>query len=90
MAAGAVTRAPRRRASPLRAGAVDLGYALPRQWFPAMAKQRSLKHEYELYVEHELETYKDSVPRSALLALGDEAGVGSQVQIGRASCRERV
>jgi hypothetical protein len=47
-----------------------------------MAKQRSLKHEYELYVEHELETYKDSVPRSALLALGDEAvaALGAQAQ----------
>ena len=38
-----------------------------------MAKQRSLKHEYELYLEHEIEAFKDSVPRSALLALGDEA-----------------
>jgi hypothetical protein len=38
-----------------------------------MAKQRSLKHEYELYLEHEIETYKDSVTRDALLALGDEA-----------------
>lgn len=38
-----------------------------------MAKQRSLKHEYELYLEHEIEAYKDSVSRSVLLALGDEA-----------------
>jgi len=38
-----------------------------------MAKQRSLKHEYELYMEREIETFKDSVPRSALLAIGDEA-----------------
>ena len=38
-----------------------------------MAKQRSLKNEYELYLEHEVETFKYSVPRSALLALGDEA-----------------
>src|SRR5687767_2022747 len=34
---------------------------------------RSLKHEYELYVEREIENYKDSVPRTALLAIGDEA-----------------
>jgi hypothetical protein len=35
--------------------------------------QRSLKHEYELFVEREVENYKDAVPRSALLAIGDEA-----------------
>lgn len=34
---------------------------------------RSLKHEYELYVEREIENYKESVPRSALLSIGDEA-----------------
>lgn len=34
---------------------------------------RSLKHEYELYVEREIEDYKDSVSRSALLKIGDEA-----------------
>jgi hypothetical protein len=34
---------------------------------------RSLRHEYDLYVEHEIECYKDSVPRSALLSIGDEA-----------------
>ena len=34
---------------------------------------RSLKHEYELFVEHEIENYKESVPRSVLLSLGDEA-----------------
>lgn len=34
---------------------------------------RSLKHEYELFIENELENYKDSIPRSALLAIGDEA-----------------
>ena len=34
---------------------------------------RSLKHEYELYLEREIEDYKDSVPRSALRSLGDEA-----------------
>ena len=35
--------------------------------------QRSLRHEYELYVENEIEAYKESLPRSALLKLGDEA-----------------
>jgi hypothetical protein len=34
---------------------------------------RSLKYEYELYVEREIEDYKDSIPRSALLKIGDEA-----------------
>jgi hypothetical protein len=34
---------------------------------------RSLRHEYELYVEEEIENYKESVPRSVLLSLGDEA-----------------
>jgi hypothetical protein len=35
--------------------------------------QRSLRHEYELYVENEIEAYKESLQRSALLKLGDEA-----------------
>ncbi len=34
---------------------------------------RSLKYEYEQYVEREIEDYKDSVSRSALLKIGDEA-----------------
>jgi hypothetical protein len=34
---------------------------------------RSLKHEYELYVEQEVEHYKEQVPRSVLLGIGDEA-----------------
>jgi hypothetical protein len=34
---------------------------------------RSLHHEYELYVEQEIENYKESVARPALLAIGDEA-----------------
>jgi hypothetical protein len=34
---------------------------------------RSLKHEYELYVEEEIEAYKESIPRTALLSIGDEA-----------------
>ena len=34
---------------------------------------RSLQHEYELYIEREIENYKESIPRSALLKIGDEA-----------------
>lgn len=34
---------------------------------------RSLRHEYELFVEQEIENYKESIPRSAILAIGDEA-----------------
>jgi hypothetical protein len=34
---------------------------------------RSLRHEYELYVEQEVENYKESIPRAAILAIGDEA-----------------
>jgi hypothetical protein len=39
----------------------------------AISSPRSLKYEYELYVEHEIEDYKDSVSRGALLKIGDEA-----------------
>ena len=34
---------------------------------------RSLQHEYERYVEQEIEAYKESVPRSVLLSIGDDA-----------------
>lgn len=34
---------------------------------------RSLRHEYALFVEQEIENYKESVPRSVLLSIGDEA-----------------
>jgi len=34
---------------------------------------RSLKYEYELFVENEIENYKESVSRSAILMIGDEA-----------------
>lgn len=34
---------------------------------------RSLKYEYALFVEQEIENYKESVPRSVLLSIGDEA-----------------
>lgn len=46
--------------------------------------QRSLRHEYELYVEGEIEKYKESLPRSALLGIGDEAAklLASDPQIG--------
>jgi hypothetical protein len=36
-------------------------------------RPRSLRHEYELYVEREIEDYKESVPRRVLLGIGDEA-----------------
>lgn len=36
-------------------------------------QHRSLKHEYELYIEREIEAYKESVSRSVLLSIGDEA-----------------
>lgn len=35
--------------------------------------QRSLRHEYELYIEREIEAYKESVSRTVLLGIGDEA-----------------
>ena len=34
---------------------------------------RSLRYEYGLFVEEEIENYKESIPRSALLSIGDEA-----------------
>ena len=34
---------------------------------------RSFKHEYELFVEQEIENYKESIPRAVLLTIGDEA-----------------
>src|SRR5687768_1404439 len=45
-----------------------------------MTIPRSLKHEYELYVEREIEDYKDSVSRSVLLAIGDEAVAALRAQ----------
>jgi hypothetical protein len=41
---------------------------------------RSLRHEYELYVREEIEHYKDSVSRSTLLSIGDEAVCSLQDQ----------
>lgn len=47
-----------------------------------MASQqvRSLKHEYELYVENEIENYKESVSRPAILKIGDEAAAVLRAQ----------
>src|SRR3954471_10451235 len=39
----------------------------------AQRPTQSLKHEYERYLEQEIENYKESVPRSVLLGIGDEA-----------------
>lgn len=39
----------------------------------ALTTPRSLRHEYTLFVDQEIERYKDSVPRSVLLGIGDEA-----------------
>jgi hypothetical protein len=36
-------------------------------------QHRSLKEEYELYVDREIEAYKESLSRSTLLGIGDEA-----------------
>ncbi len=45
---------------------------------------RSLKHEYDLFVENEIEIYKDSISRTNLLKIGDEAvsALQSQLQFG--------
>ena len=40
---------------------------------PSHRPTRSLKHEYELFVEQEIENYKESVPRGVLLGIGDDA-----------------
>ena len=39
----------------------------------AQRLQVSLKHEYDVYVEQEIENYKFSLPRPAILRIGDEA-----------------
>jgi hypothetical protein len=45
---------------------------------------RSLKHEYDLFVENEIEAYKDKISRATLLTIGDEAvaSLQSQMQLG--------
>lgn len=42
--------------------------------------QRSLRHEYELFVEREIENYKDAVPRRVILEIGDEAAAALSAQ----------
>jgi hypothetical protein len=51
---------------------------------PSSHPPRSLRHEYELYVEEEIEKYKETLPRSALLGIGDEAAkvLAADQQIG--------
>jgi hypothetical protein len=48
------------------------------------AHPRSLKYEYELFVEQEIERYKESLPRHALLRVGDEAVtmLAAELQLG--------
>ena len=46
-------------------------------------QHRSLRHEYDVYVQREIEEYKDSIPRSAILSIGDEA-------VGRLRAQEQV
>ncbi|MEP6507483.1 MAG: hypothetical protein ABJC63_04585 [Gemmatimonadales bacterium] len=41
---------------------------------------RSLRHEYDLYVENEIELYKDSISRTVLLKIGDDAVASLQAQ----------
>lgn len=46
-------------------------------------RPRSLRYEYELFVEREIENYKESIPRGAILKIGDEAvqSLSSQQQL---------
>lgn len=46
-------------------------------------RPRSLKHEYELYVDREIENYKESIPRHVILGIGEEAveSLSSQQQL---------
>jgi hypothetical protein len=61
--------------SHLRNSPVDLLSAHEGSHTERMANRpaRSLRYEYELFVEEEIENYKESIPRSALLSIGDEA-----------------
>jgi len=47
-------------------------------------RPRSLRYEYELYVEREIEDYKNSVTRSVLMSVADEAvrRLGTSAQMG--------
>ncbi len=60
-------------ADPLRPRARSVLYPHSSTRGTPFSSPRSLKHEYELYVEREIEDYKDSISRSALLKIGDEA-----------------
>ncbi len=46
-------------------------------------RPRSLRYEYELFVEREIENYKESIPRHAILKIGDDAvqSLSSQAQL---------
>lgn len=57
----------------MRFAVPDVLYPQSSTWGIPVQSPRSLKYEYELYVEHEIEDYKDSVSRGALLKIGDEA-----------------
>lgn len=46
----------------------------------AQRTTQSIRHEYEIYVEREIEDYKESVPRSVLLSIGDEAVASLRAQ----------
>jgi hypothetical protein len=52
---------------------LDIACVLDPRWRMASRTARSLRHEYELFIEQEIENYKESIPRSAILAIGDEA-----------------
>ena len=49
----------------------------------AQRPSRSLKHEYSVFLDREIEDYKESVQRSVLLSIGDEAVrmMGAQAQM---------
>jgi hypothetical protein len=63
---------------------LQLGFVPSYPVMPPRHPQRSLRHEYELYVEEEIEKYKESLPRSALLGIGDEAAksLAAEPQLG--------
>lgn len=59
--------------SRLRSHIPSILYPHSSTWGVLFNSPRSLKYEYEQHVEREIEDYKDSVSRSALLKIGDEA-----------------
>jgi hypothetical protein len=64
------------RSDGLRHSREDLPYSGPSPDLAAImlsSPPRSLRHEYDVYVEREIESYKDSLPRAVLLGIGDEA-----------------